>query len=240
MKPEARIISIPKQATAPARTGFLNRKSVWVVTLAMSAACLALLVSSHISNIHSLGFLEYRSGLTTILRSGHSISSSSMKNLRTGDLIETHKGNLAALLDNRVQLLMNEDTTVYASGKNKISLRSGEIWIHVIPGSGDYSVEVPGGSVHVVGTSFGVKVLPKDVHVLVSTGKVLFRVNDEDLEVAKGEHFIQPMGKPLSAARKVKEHDLNRPPQWVEILINDMAKERLRKFFPSAVPIDAR
>ena len=80
---------------------------------------------------------------------------------------------------------------------------------------------------------------PQGLEIQVSTGRVILRIVKEDTEIKAGELLSLPQGKALSEAKKRRHDGLTRPPTWVESMINDMARDRLREFFPSAVPIDS-
>ena len=236
-EPEAKIISVggrgePVTAFPPRRI----KKRSWPFFLAAAAIFLILFVGLWKGFSPRLGMMEYRSGLTTVIRSGNPLDSSTEK-LKSGDVLETRQGNLVALFDKRVQLLMNSQTRVRVQSKSKIRLESGEIWIYVNPGSGEYMVELPRGTVHVVGTSFGVRLDEKEANVTVTTGRVLFQQENQDVSVAAGESLLVSRGGNLSQAEKIKNEGGNLPPEWVKVLINEIAAERLKKFFPSAVPI---
>jgi len=235
--PDARIIKLDGE-DSPNRRGGRLKKPVLVITIAALAACLVGVVGFRALLSDPPGMMEFRTGLATIVRSGRAVPPSTVCGLRSGDLLETREGKLVAYFDNRTQLLMNRDSKVRIEGKNAVNLQSGEVWIYVTPGSGDYSVTVPGGSVHVVGTSFGVQVTGEGVGVKVTNGKVLYRVGGEDAGIGACEHLFLPRGGNLAEATVTEDKELTRPPLWVESLINKMAEERLRKFFPSAVPIE--
>ncbi len=237
MKPQARIMPIGEKEPASYPHRRVRKVRVWMMGLVAAAACLIAFFGFRNLASNNLGLMEYRSGFATIMRSGRAVGPLLVQKLRSGDILETHQGNLAALLDSRVQLLMNEKTVVNISARNKIALTTGEIWVYVTPGSGAFRVEVPGGVVDVIGTSFGVRVAHNGINVMVSKGIVGFSANNQDERIIAGERLFLPRGGVLSATNKIKDENLRHPPLWVEKIIKAIAAERLREFFPSAVPV---
>jgi FecR-like protein len=236
-KPDAEIISICDKKNESSQVVSKSGQYKFFIMFA-AAACVLLFLGMNMVMSRGLGLMEHRSGLAAVIRSGNKLNSASVLKIETGDILETRNGNLAAMIDNRVQLLVNQQSLVRISGRDSLDLKNGEIWVYVNPGSGEYSIKVPGGRVHVVGTSFGVSVNSEGVSVSVSTGKVLYSVNVEDVEINAEEKLFLAASKSLSSAKKISDKTLKNAPDWVKSMINEIASERLKKFFPSAVPID--
>ncbi|HPB31508.1 MAG TPA: FecR family protein [Candidatus Sumerlaeota bacterium] len=232
--PGPRVITMPREESAPRpRAGRRNLK----ILLSLAAVLVALL-GIHAFTRSGLGTMEFRSGLAAVIRSGKLVSQEQAAQIRAGDVLETRDGSLAALLDNRVQVLMNKGSMAAVAGKKSMNLQSGEVWIYVIPGSGPWTVHTPGGDIHVVGTSFGVQATDNAVIVTVSSGTVLFRIGSEDVEIGAGQRMVLQNGLSLSQAEKTSNPSLRRPPEWVEHMVEEISEERLRRFFPSAAPVD--
>jgi len=83
----------------------------------------------------------------------------------------------------RIHLLMNEDTVVHLTGRSRMNLEKGEVWVYAIPGLGTYVIDVPGAAVQVLGTSFGLRARSEGVSVLVASGSVLFTIQQEDVQI---------------------------------------------------------
>ena len=232
--PGPRVITMPREESAP-RSRAVRRNLKILLSL---AAVLVALLGIHAFTRTGLGTMEFRSGLAAVIRSGKLISQEQAAQIRAGDVLETRDGSLAALLDNRVQVLMNKGSMAAVAGKKSMNLQSGEVWIYVIPGSGPWTVHTPGGDIHVVGTSFGVQATDNAVIVTVSSGTVLFRIGSEDVEIGAGQRMLLQNGLSLSQAEKTSNPSLRRPPEWVEHMVEEISEERLRRFFPSAAPVD--
>ncbi len=232
--PGPRVITMPREESAPRpRAGRRNLK----ILLSLAAVLVALL-GIHAFTRSGLGTMEFRSGLAAVIRSGKLVSQEQAAQIRAGDVLETRDGSLAALLDNRVQVLMNKGSMAAVAGKKSMNLQSGEVWIYVIPGSGPWTVHTTSGDIHVVGTSFGVQATDNAVIVTVSSGTVLFRIGSEDVEIGAGQRMVLQNGLSLSQAEKTSNPSLRRPPEWVEHMVEEISEERLRRFFPSAAPVD--
>lgn len=211
----------------------IQRKAV-AFALFAAAACLAMFFIAGGPGA-VIGEMEYRSSLASVSRKGGSVSESGLK---IGDVLETNNGMLAATLDDRVHLMMNKDCRTVIDEKIRITLHRGEIWLYVRPGSGDYFVQCPEGTVHVIGTSFGVTVQKNGSIVTVGEGKVLFNRDGENVAIKGGGRLQIPRDKPLSGATLNESPDFEQPPEWARDLLKEISVERFRKFFPSGAPIE--
>ena len=210
----------------------------WARLLA-AAACVAVFAFIGFRSLlpENLGALEYRSGETSLLRSGSVVNTENSDDLVAGDVLNTENGVVSASIDNRVQLLVNRGTQLTVQERNRLEVKNGEIWVYVDPGSGKYSVSLPEGSVHVIGTSFGVSVNEEGSKVSVNRGKVLYRAGEKEIFIEKEQSLFLPAEAGSSGAVKTSDKNLRQPPNWVSSLVREMADEKLKKFFPSAVPI---
>jgi len=241
MKPEAQVVPL-LQGRISAYPSDASGKKVWHCLMAVVAAALMIIACWQARRVamRPLGSIEFRSGLAGVVRSGRMLGSSTVPDLRSGDLLETHEGRIVALLDKRVRLFMNEDTVVHLTGRSRMNLERGEIWVYVVPGSGIYVIDVPGAAVQVLGTSFGLQAGSGGVSVFVASGIVFFTIRQEDVQIAAGERFFWPAGQPLSSAEKNGARASGFPLSWVESLLKDKSSDELRQYFPSLVPLDSK
>ena len=233
---KARVISmVDDEPDAAAPRWWAMRRIQYFLIAAAALLIGALLIGNYIQN--TAGLVDYKTGLARIIRSGRAMASASTaERLRSGDILETANGAAAATLDNRAHLLMNEETRVSVA-KQQIDLSHGEVWLYVVPGSGNFAVQTPSCSIHVVGTSFGVTSNETGVAVFVSNGKVVVRSGSEDVAIHPGEKIFLPKGSSLAGAQFSKGLDVSKPPVWVGSLLEKISADRWEKFFPSAVPI---
>ncbi|MCX6999277.1 MAG: FecR family protein, partial [Candidatus Sumerlaeota bacterium] len=235
---EAKVIPIGENPVRRAGLSpFTWRRKSFLLLVAAVACLLGFALVRYIGVRHA-GRLEYSMGLARVIRAGRALDSAQPAEfLHKGDILETGNGTLAASIDGRVQLLMNEKSRVSLSGGGRIALDAGEVWLYVEPGSGGFAVQTHGCSIHVAGTSFGIRTDDSGVTVVVSSGKVIVRSDTEEVGVSACEKIHLTVGKGLSSAELFREGQFSRPPAWVDTLLKKISMERWRKFFPSAVPI---
>ena len=205
--PRARVLSIPRWGYA-------------------AAAVAALVVA--------LAFLLPGNGKTgTVLYQEGSVDVADNQ-LDEGEVLATTDGYLVATLDERVRVLLNERTKLEVVSKAEIALHSGEIWVYVEPGSGDFRVSTDvGANVDVIGTSFLVDLSGSGAEVATFSGVVKFSGPGGAVEVAANNvsRYHLDEGRPLAPVAGVEE------PKWASDLIARYHQASLQSYFPSTIRV---
>lgn len=156
-----------------------------------------------------------------------------VEELKRGALLRGQEAPTYAFLDNRAQLIVDRASEVVLAQPNQLILRSGRLWLQIVPQSGTFTVDVPGrGFVEVVGTSFLVDATDKELYVETYEGKVRFTPTGTESAtlVNAGQRLHQD-----SEGVSVRTINPLESPLWATDALAEYRASSLVNYFPSAV-----
>lgn len=156
--------------------------------------------------------------------------------LSRGVVVQTTRNADCVLsLKKGTEVLVASMSRVVVISPRHVRVDRGKAYFDVTPGRGEFTVEIPGGSVQVLGTSFEVSVDDNQSKVTVTNGKVKVSNERAFITVNPGQSgTIQSMGAPV--VQDVP--NLNPVMRWVNDLRTQKNQNDLRTYYPSlAVPV---
>lgn len=196
-----------------------------------AAACLAAVFFVPRMRNKDVGSLVYSAGVITqshpsSVREGH---------LTPGSILETGPGGeaLVAMDNNRVNLIVGNESRLAVAKLDTVDLTDGEIWVRVRPNSGFFEIRTPTGSVHVHGTTFGVRVTPEGTQVEVASGLVELGVDDLCVKIPPSHRGTLHVG---ATDPIVEQSPVEPTPQWAVDIFKRASESRYSDFFPSVAP----
>lgn len=203
------------------------RRVAWTRWLAAAAAIILAVSTTALwtARRSSVGSLAYTRG---------DVSTPGRNGLRKGDLLTTAAGgNAMVALDNqRVNLLLAEDSAVQLAANDVVKLRRGEIWTTVRENSGFFQVQTQFGDVTVHGTTFGVTTTDSGMEVRLARGSVQVRTPTSTAMLAPGDAVTVSVDGTIQ--RISLKGELT--PDWARELFNEAQELFARQYFPSVSP----
>lgn len=139
---------------------------------------------------------------------------------------------VVAVDQNRISLLLNQDSTLDIVDQDTVRLASGEVWTSVKKDSGFFEVLTPHGRVVVHGTTFGVRVTAEETVVSLAEGKVSV------LSVGREDALTPNMSATIAGAGKAAlMMPVDEPvPAWVQVLHDAYINHEMSRYYPSLKP----
>lgn len=168
-----------------------------------------------------IGLIEQVRGEASVRRYGERDFTSLREGDRVhpGDYIETNSGSAVRLaLEHDNVVFMNESTQLRVEESRELEQGSGEIWLEIAKGHGEFEVETRGADVLVLGTEFGIHYQRDEVHVSVASGRVRLLTKGGDLELAMGQAGAFSSSKPYLPPVRQGTSLSGPRPEWVSQL----------------------
>mgnify|MGYP006272380813 CR=1 FL=1 len=151
--------------------------------------------------------------------------------LRRGEAIQTTaQARTLVELENGVFIYLDARTQLALENGRELALQRGRAFFEVRPGEGSFQVQVPGGQVAVLGTSFMINLQEAQPEVMVLEGRVAFTTPERAIEMQAGQiAHLHPNGQ----IQRRSQANLNARLNWVERMQEKNAAEEMNLFFPS-------
>ncbi|MCB2156171.1 FecR family protein [bacterium] len=205
-----------------------GRRSLVAIAILAAAACVALVAGLSFLGGSPAGQVLYTEG--NVLRGDRA-------EVRSGSELQTDSGRIVALVDSRAHVLLNDHSKLRVEAENRLRLDEGEVWVHVVPGSGAFSVRTPGALVEVVGTSFTVTYRNGETTVETYSGTVQLTGSKaaEGVAIAAGNRGSVRSDEETAKVEALSESS---GAQWAASLADRYQRSSLSSFFPSVAPVD--
>lgn len=132
----------------------------------------------------------------------------------------------------RITIYGRDRVELLLAGEDRVRLTNGELWFHVEPRSGAFTVDTRHGTVSVLGTVFGVRTEPDGATVHVAQGLISAGDEASAWTVRAGEAFRLEEG----GHRFDPEDSLSVPPAWVWDLHRRATGIDWQSIYPSRSP----
>jgi ferric-dicitrate binding protein FerR (iron transport regulator) len=176
------------------------------------------------------GYLSSRPTGTILVQSQELADGSRV--LKKGQQISTGQNQHSLLLldDSRVECYVGGESQMRINGREEVVLDKGEAWLSITPQSGHFAVDLPRGTIHVMGTSFGIHTDENSAEIFLARGKITYEINGIIHELRPDHLFqINWTGNSVKTSL-VNEHTT---PGWVSKLYDNFQVAHHAAYFPS-------
>lgn len=149
---------------------------------------------------------------------------------RGATVITPANSNCILKLEGGNSIIVSALSRVNVDDARNIMVERGRVFFDITPGQGDFSVRVPDGSVHVIGTEFEVQVKEDSTSVLVTEGTVLLHDGIDEKPVHAGNLGEFLPSQPISV-KTVPNAQLKL--NWVNSIREKKNEHDIQRYYPS-------